>query len=69
MARLKKRALKDNRFDDANEEVIRKRLATYDEESLPLLEYYGEKLIKHIDSTQTPLEVLHEIVSTLVTAR
>ena len=65
--RLKKRALKDNRFDDANEEVIRKRLETYEGESLPLLEYYGEKLIKRIDATQTPLEVLHEIVSTLVT--
>ena len=30
-ARLKKRALKDNRLDDANEEVIKRRLATYED--------------------------------------
>src|SRR5215813_14048841 len=29
-ARLKKRALKDNRLDDANEQVIQRRLATYE---------------------------------------
>jgi adenylate kinase len=29
-SRLKKRALKDNRLDDANEEVIRRRLETYE---------------------------------------
>lgn len=66
VARLKKRALKDNRFDDANEEVIRKRLSTYDAESLPLLAFYGESRIQRIDATQTPLQVLNEIVSTLV---
>ena len=30
-ARLKKRALKDNRLDDANEEVIKRRLTTYED--------------------------------------
>src|ERR1700740_1950348 len=35
--RLKKRALKDNRLDDANEEVIRKRLDTYEIETKPIL--------------------------------
>src|SRR5580692_9422718 len=39
VARLKKRALKENRFDDANEETIRRRLATYDAESKPVLEH------------------------------
>ena len=33
--RLKKRALKDNRLDDANEAVIRKRLETYETETKP----------------------------------
>src|SRR5215210_2582961 len=46
--RLKKRALKDNRLDDANEEVIRKRLETYDNESKPLLDFYGDRLITEI---------------------
>src|SRR3979411_1790981 len=31
-SRLKKRALKDNRLDDANEQVIQRRLATYEAE-------------------------------------
>ena len=39
-ARLEKRALKDNRLDDANEEVIIRRLATYEAESKPVLEHY-----------------------------
>jgi adenylate kinase len=42
VARLKKRALRDNRLDDANEEVIRQRLATYDAESKPMLQHYSE---------------------------
>src|SRR6478609_6919702 len=41
VGRLKKRALKENRFDDANEDVIRRRLATYDAESKPVLDFYG----------------------------
>src|ERR1700692_3566410 len=38
-SRLKKRALKDNRLDDANEEVIQRRLALYETESKPVLGY------------------------------
>ena len=67
VARLKKRALKDNRLDDANEEVIRYRLETYDKESRPVLDYYGESLIKKIDATQPPVKVLGEIIQTIVT--
>jgi adenylate kinase len=66
VARLKKRALKDNRFDDANEEVIRKRLATYDEESKPLLAHYGNGLITEIDATQSPVHVLNSILKNIL---
>jgi len=66
VTRLKKRALKDNRLDDANEEVIAKRLATYEAESRPLLEYYGERLIKTIDATQPPVAVLNEVIASIV---
>lgn len=62
VARLKKRALKENRFDDANEEVIRRRLATYDAESRPVLEFYGPKLLCEIDATQPPVRVAFEIL-------
>ena len=63
--RLKKRALKDNRLDDANEAVIRTRLDTYEAESKPVLEYYGPDLVQAIDATQPPAKVLLEILQTV----
>ena len=65
VTRLKKRALKDNRLDDANESVIRSRLETYDAESKPVLDYYGPGLVQNIDATQVPAKVLLEILQTV----
>jgi adenylate kinase len=66
VARLKKRALKENRFDDANEATIRSRLATYDAESKPVLEFYGPQLVRDIDATQTPVKVLWDILRIVI---
>jgi adenylate kinase len=63
-ARLKKRALKDNRLDDANEEVIQRRLETYENESKPVLDHYHDR-VQLIDATQPPVKVLFNILSTL----
>ncbi|MBV8329128.1 MAG: nucleoside monophosphate kinase [Verrucomicrobia bacterium] len=63
--RLKKRALKDNRLDDANESVIRKRLQTYEIETKPVLGFYGPSLIHTIDATQSPARVLWEILGVI----
>ncbi|MEP6810900.1 MAG: nucleoside monophosphate kinase [Chthoniobacterales bacterium] len=63
--RLKKRALKDNRLDDANEEVIKRRLATYEEESKPVLSYYGKDRITCIDATEPPQKVLLHILESV----
>lgn len=60
--RLRKRALKDNRLDDANEAVIAQRLALYDEETRPMLEHYDRSLISEIDASLTPAEVMLEIL-------
>ncbi len=60
--RLRKRAIKDNRFDDANESVIKHRLETYEQESKPLLRYYGDSLTTTIDATQPPVVVFSKIV-------
>ena len=65
-SRLKKRALKDNRLDDANEEVIARRLETYDRESKPVLEYYADKLITHVNASKRPVEVSFEILKTIL---
>lgn len=69
VARLKKRALKDNRLDDANEEVIRHRLETYERESRPLLDHFGRDLTVEIDATEPPVAVLNTIVSSIIADR
>ena len=60
--RLQQRALKENRLDDANLEVIRDRLKVYERETKPLLKFYGAKIVHRIDSTQTPTEVLLDLL-------
>jgi adenylate kinase len=63
--RLKKRALKDNRLDDANEEVIQRRIAIYDEESKPVLEHYSKDRVCMVDATQPPAKVLFDILASM----
>ncbi|MFN2542433.1 MAG: adenylate kinase family protein [Chthoniobacterales bacterium] len=63
--RLKKRALKDNRLDDANEQVIQKRLDIYATESKPVLGYYPKDCVTVIDATQPPAKVLFDILASV----
>jgi adenylate kinase len=60
--RLQRRALRENRLDDANMEVIKDRLQTYEKETKPVLDFYGSKLVYAIDSTQSPVNVLRDIL-------
>jgi adenylate kinase len=64
-ARLKKRALKDNRLDDANEQVIQRRLKTYERESKPVLSHYAKEKITVVDATQPPAKVLFDILASV----
>ncbi|MCI0748683.1 MAG: nucleoside monophosphate kinase [Verrucomicrobia subdivision 3 bacterium] len=64
--RLQRRALRENRLDDANLEVIKKRLETYERETRPVLDYYGPKLVHNIDSTESPVQVLRQLLDILV---
>jgi adenylate kinase len=63
--RLKKRALKDNRLDDANDEVIRRRLETYEKESKPVLDYYPSEIIRVVDANEPPAKVLLNILESV----
>jgi adenylate kinase len=65
MERLKSRALKENRLDDTNEEVIRRRIKLYHEETEQTLSFYDPSLITEVDAAQTPLNVLRDIVNRL----
>lgn len=60
--RMRKRALKDNRIDDASDKVIDQRIATYEAETKPILEYYPADRITNIDATQPPVKVLAEMI-------
>ena len=62
MDRIQRRALKENRLDDANLDVIRQRLKTYEKETKPVLKFYGRHLVHEIDADQTPAKVLADIL-------
>ncbi|WP_367872526.1 adenylate kinase family protein [Luteolibacter sp. Populi] len=64
--RMRKRALKDNRMDDASDRVIQQRITTYEEETKPILEYFSNGLVTDIDATQPPVKVLHDIIGKIV---
>ena len=63
--RLQRRALRENRLDDANLEIIRQRLETYEHETKPVLDFYGPDRVHQIDATQSPLKVLRSILDVL----
>lgn len=65
MERLKSRALRENRLDDTNEEVIRRRLQTYYDETYQTLSFYDPSLIYDVDAGRSPLEVLRDIIDRL----
>jgi adenylate kinase len=67
--RLKRRALRDNRLDDASDKVIHDRLLTYEKETKPVLEYYGEKIVKEIDAELFPFEVTRDILNQIQTTK
>lgn len=60
--RLQRRALHENRLDDANLDVIRSRLQTYESQTKPVLDFYGPALVQNVDATQSPIQVLRDIL-------
>jgi adenylate kinase len=64
--RMQRRALKENRLDDANMDVIRERLKIYEKETKPLLSFYGKKFVHRIDADQAPAKVLADILRQVV---
>lgn len=63
--RLKRRALKENRLDDAKEATIRHRIEVYNAETVSVLGFYSKDRIVVIDGTQTPLEVARDVLARL----
>lgn len=64
--RLRRRALKENRIDDAREHVIRKRWEVYEQETKPILEFYPADLIAEVDAIGSPGKILQTILEAVV---
>ena len=64
--RMKRRALLENRADDADEDVIRRRFEVYRNESEPILDFYSEGLISRVEALGTPAEVLRSTLDCLI---
>src|SRR5580693_2482641 len=62
VTRLQRRALKDNRLDDANLDVIRQRLKTYEKDTRPVLKYYGKTLVHSINTDSSPVATFLKIL-------
>ena len=61
--RLKRRALHENRLDDASDATIQSRLYVYEAETAPVLNFYPPNKIMRVDTGRTPIEVLADILT------
>ncbi len=64
--RLRRRALKENRVDDAKEDVIRRRWDIYEKETSPVLAYYDPAIVRTVDAMGSPASVLQHILQVVV---
>jgi adenylate kinase len=67
--RMQRRALKENRLDDANLDIIRERLKTYERETKPVLNFYGKEIVHRINTDGTPPETFSKILRQVVKLR
>lgn len=63
--RLRRRALKENRFDDADEKVIERRWQVYEKETRPVLGFYDRSIVHEVDSIGSPAMILDQILAIL----
>ena len=66
--RLQRRALKENRLDDASEEVIRRRWRVYEQETEPVLSFYPPEIIERVDAVGAPVKVIHDVLGRILAA-
>lgn len=64
--RVKRRAIRENRADDAKEEVIRHRFEVYHQRTEPVLKYYSDERIATVDSLGSPAEVVARILEVVI---
>ncbi len=60
--RMRRRALKENRLDDADEKVIHHRFEVYRKETEPVLSYYPKDIIHNVPAIASPSMVLMSVL-------
>ncbi len=64
--RIRGRALKEQRRDDADELVARYRWDLYKRDTEPLIDHYPQEMIRIIDADTIPAEVLSQILAAII---
>lgn len=64
--RMRRRAIRENRPDDANEEVVRHRFQVYRDISAPVLDCYPKNKISEVSAIGSPAEVLQQILNCMI---
>lgn len=64
--RMHHRAIRENREDDSNEEVIRNRFGVFREISKPVLDCYPPEIISSVNALCSPAEVLRSILEFVI---
>lgn len=64
ITRIRKRSLKEGRIDDASEEVIQRRIRTYEDETKGLIDHYADRKA-NIDASKPPVKVTHDILGVI----
>ncbi len=64
--RLRRRALKENRLDDAKEDVIRHRWDVYRAETAPVLDHYSDALKVRVNAQNSPAVVLRDVLGVVI---
>ncbi len=60
--RLSKRAKIEGRPDDANVDIIQKRIEEYHAKTAAVLDFYPKEIVHHYNASQTPIEVLRDVL-------
>lgn len=64
--RIRRRAIRENRADDTNEEIIRRRFEVYRENSVPLLSFFDKEIIATVDANGSPAQVLQQVLTRVI---
>ncbi|MCA9098285.1 MAG: nucleoside monophosphate kinase [Planctomycetaceae bacterium] len=64
--RMRRRAIRENRADDADEKVIIHRFEVYKQETTAVLEHYPDSIVDKVDAIGSPAEVLMQVLKCII---